>query len=284
VHPVDAGARRPFRWDLVTPDQLGSLLDGCPEPDLWFAGQLTGCAAKVLARAGGGDLYFVGRSLDSVFDLLSGALGGGSRMLHRLPFSYPFRYRGMTGSEVAQARDILATGDLIPARLARIRHPVALVDVVSQGTTFGALYRLLRDWVDEEREPWDVVRRKLRFVGVTCREETSPKTVRWQQREAWPRELPARSVVNVSLDPAVWVHLANYQAKVTSGFGPWEWGHERQGPRHDPSTRLALAEAVAVVAYGRRRQTRTALARAMAAEPAYAERWLRTLAHRLNVG
>jgi hypothetical protein len=71
---------------------------------------------------------------------------------------------------------------------------------------------------------------------------------------------------------------------VTLPFSPWEWSRERQGPRHDPATRAALAEAVAVVAYGRRRQTRTALARAMAAEPAYAERWLRTLVHRLNSG
>lgn len=65
----------PFRWDLVTPAQLGSLLADRPEPDLWFRDALVECAGKVLARCGGGDLVFVGRSLDSMFDLLGGALG-----------------------------------------------------------------------------------------------------------------------------------------------------------------------------------------------------------------
>ena len=55
----------PFRWDLVTPDQLGSLLHGGVPPDLWFLDDLVGCAGKVLARSGNGDPFFVGRSLDS---------------------------------------------------------------------------------------------------------------------------------------------------------------------------------------------------------------------------
>jgi hypothetical protein len=65
---------QPFRWDLVTPDQLGSLLVGTAAPDLWFLDDLVACAGKVLARSGNGDLIFVGRSLDSMFDLLGGAL------------------------------------------------------------------------------------------------------------------------------------------------------------------------------------------------------------------
>jgi len=32
----EAPAQLPFRWDLVTPDQLGSLLAGTTQPDLWF--------------------------------------------------------------------------------------------------------------------------------------------------------------------------------------------------------------------------------------------------------
>jgi hypothetical protein len=60
VHdPVEV--RSPFRWDLVSPDQLGSMLDGVGLPDLWFLDDLVGCAGKVLARSGGSDLYFVGR-------------------------------------------------------------------------------------------------------------------------------------------------------------------------------------------------------------------------------
>jgi hypothetical protein len=92
IHRVDGVVEEslPFRWDLVTPDQLGSLLVGTATPDLWFLDELVACAGKVLARSGNGDLVFVGRSLDSMFDLLSGALAdlAGQRLLRRLPLSF----------------------------------------------------------------------------------------------------------------------------------------------------------------------------------------------------
>jgi hypothetical protein len=48
--PIDVNL--PFRWDLVTPDQLGSLLAGTTEPDLRFLDALVECTGKVLARSG----------------------------------------------------------------------------------------------------------------------------------------------------------------------------------------------------------------------------------------
>ena len=80
----------PFRWDLLTPDNLGTLLDGVDPPKLWFIDDLVASTGKVLARSGGGDLIFVGRSLDSMFDLLGGALEDTrwSNRLHRLPLSF----------------------------------------------------------------------------------------------------------------------------------------------------------------------------------------------------
>jgi len=64
--------------------------------------------------------------------------------------------------------------------------------------------RALRVWIDQECEPWNVIRRKLRFIGVTSRAKTSPNTFRWHQHAEWTRQLPARSVRNVSLDHRVW--------------------------------------------------------------------------------
>jgi hypothetical protein len=43
----------PFRWDLLTPSQLGSLLADTTDPDLWFLDDLVDASGKVLARAGG---------------------------------------------------------------------------------------------------------------------------------------------------------------------------------------------------------------------------------------
>lgn len=59
--------------------------------------------------------------------------------------------------------------------MARRARPVTFVDVVDAGSTFAELFDLLNDWIVEVREPWDVVRRKLRFVGVTMRRQTKPE-------------------------------------------------------------------------------------------------------------
>jgi hypothetical protein len=55
------------------------------------------------------------------------------------------------------------------------------------------------------------------------------------------------------------------------------------GPLHDDKTRQALAEAVALVEYGRTAQARRTLARIATSEPAMAEAWLRTLITQLRV-
>ena len=155
----------PFRWDLVTPDQLGSLLDGVEEPDLWFLDELVTCAGKVLARGGDARLVFVGRSLDSMFDLLSGAVPD---RVTRLPLSLA----GLTEAHIPRAREVLTEHGITPPVLAR--EAVTFVDVVSQGSTFSKLFSLLDNWIVDTREPWNVIRRHLRFVGVTWAKHTSP--------------------------------------------------------------------------------------------------------------
>ena len=267
----------PYRWDLVTPDQLGTLLDGQPEPSLGFADELTVAAGKVVARSGGGELFFVGRSADSMFDLLSGAFSGTDHeaRLHRLAFSGRF---GLTGADRANTRGILGDAGLTPQSLARGHRPVALVDLVAEGGTFGNLFQVLRDWIADEREAWSVIRRKLRFVGITGRRPTSPNTWRWQQAADWPGQLPARNVTGVTIDERTWQYFAAQQVKLTRSFTPKMWtADEPDGPRHDELTRAALAEAVALVTHGRRRETRSLVARTIAGEPAYAESWSRTL-------
>jgi hypothetical protein len=285
----------PFRWDLITPDHLGTLLDGVAQPTLWFAGDLLECAGKVVTRSGGGDLFFVGRSLDSMFDLLGGAFAGTSwsSRLHRLPISFAVSGRFAGGrwraariscAQIAQARRLLAELGLSPHALARRDRPVAFVDVVYSGSTFTKLYKLLRDWVETDRESWSVIRRKVRFVGVTSRTKTSPKTHRWQQHAAWTRELPARSVINVSLDRFVWSYLGDSQTKLTRTFRPEAWLADADGPERGEGTSQALAEAVALVEYGRTGSARNALARAMSNDPSIAQPWLRRLIGQLNAG
>jgi hypothetical protein len=254
---------------------------------------LVACAGKVLARSGNGDLVFVGRSLDSMFDLFSGAIADthGQRRIRRLPLSFQrpgvgsrrrWRRRPLTPAEQAHARRVLATVDLFPRGLARRDRPVTFVDVVHRGATFTELFELLRAWIDEDHQSWPVIRRKLRFVGVTSRTKTSPNTYRWQQHAAWTHQLPSQAVLNVSLDAWVWSYFGDHQVKLTRSYRPDRWLADADGPDRDERTRQALAEAAALVAYGRSRPGRQALARAVGREPALAEPWLRSLATNLN--
>ncbi|MBL7497996.1 hypothetical protein I6A84_01425 [Frankia sp. CNm7] len=178
----------------------------------------------------------------------------------------------------------MAALGVTPDSLARRSRPVTFVDVVWEGSTFTDVFELVRDWVDEERGSWAVVRRKLRFVGVTMRTKTSPNTWRWQQHAPWTGQLPASAVVNVSLSRGVWSYFGNSQTKLTRTFRPERWRAEADGPGRDERTRVALAEAVALVAHGRSRAGRHALARAIAGESTLSEPWLRTLVRQLNHG
>jgi hypothetical protein len=241
---------------------------------LWFVAELVDCAARVLARSGGGALYFVGRSLDSMYDLLSGVVADDER-LRRLPFTRMFQHWTPSDEWRDRARAILTTCGVTPFGLARARDPVSLVDVVSSGNSFESLYDVLRDWVEDEREPWNVVRQKIRFVGVVARSKPSPKARRWQQDATWTQDLPARAVSNVSMDPLLYGYLADRQEKLTGTFGPSIW--EGSASRHDDRFRGALAEAVALVAYGRRPETRAMLIRTLSSQKPYPRSWLATL-------
>lgn len=278
------GPTGPFRWDLVSPDQLGRLLDTVPEPNLWFLPDLIECAARVLARSADSDLYFVGRSPDSIFDLLSGALSATTwqNRCRRLPLSLWSDVHTLTPAQVIQFRTNLTELGIDPRRLTRQR-PVAFIDLVHGGRTYQNLFHLLRRWIREEKVAWSVIRTRLRFIGITAQTKTSPNTWRWYQAAGWASQLPRSSLVGVSLPPGVWSYLGDQQPKTTRSFPVSRWlDQDTHLPARDPKAIAALAEAAAIVAYGRSREGRTRLASRIAAEPTMGQRWLRSLATELR--
>lgn len=287
---------RPFRWSLsrhggAAEARLGTLTasggDAPAAPGVpWHLGELTVCTGKVLARSHAADLCFVGRSLDSMYDLLTGALEDAGRPggLRRLPLSG--LRRGLDPHLRRRLREHLAAAGLEPYALARRRRPIALVDVVAGGGTFDTLHTELASWIAESREPWPVIRRKLRYVGVTVRGTTSPHHWRWQQSPEsapWVRTLPAGHVANVSLPGPVWHWYGDYQPKLHGQFHAERWYDEDAGaPRYHKDLPVALGEALALVAAGRTREVRAGLVRTLAAEPAFADREVRALAGALR--
>ncbi|GII22768.1 hypothetical protein [Planosporangium mesophilum] len=78
-------------------------------------------------------------------------------------------------------------------------------------------------------------------------------------------------------------YLGDHQTKLTRSFHPKLWNQpDGDGPRHDEPTRQALAEAVALVEYGRSADARRTLVRIATNEPTMAETWLRTLITQLK--
>jgi hypothetical protein len=192
-----------------------------------------------------------------------------------------------TAPERRRFREHLASVGLEPYALARRKRPIALVDVVYAGRSFGTLHRHLAAWIEESREPWAVIRRKLRYTGVTERGKSSPKHWRWQQDpdHAWVRTLPAGHVVNVSLDRGLWSVLADHQPKVTPSYPSWQWFDENATrPVHHKDLGEALAVARALVEAGRGRAVRAELVRLMARDPGFAGREQRRLALALRSG
>jgi hypothetical protein len=182
---------------------------------------------------------------------------------------------------MAQLRVNMAADGLGPSHLARRRGPAVFVDLVDTGWTFEWLYGFLRRWVDDERAQWDVIRRKLRFIGITSRRHTSPKTWRWYQHADWARELPRSAVVGVSLPSHVMGRLWGTEHKTTVSFRAERWLDESvRHPRRDEPGRRGLAVAVAL--YRRGAELRDELVTLLAREPQFAEPWLRALALELR--
>jgi hypothetical protein len=303
----------PFRWDITKRSQLGRLLDEpVMDPDVWLQeevsrlrggsggrfwveyarwieAELLRATARTLGYAGNSDLYFVGRSPESLFDYLSGLLLATSwaERSHLLHFSMSYTDTSELAreypAELGEMRRYLTHLQLDPAGLLQRDRPVAFVDIVVSGRTLGNLIRLLHGWAGETGADWKAIQRKIHLVGLTERTETSPKTWRWQQHAPWVALLMPGAVKNVSIPADLLHYLGGQQAKVTQSFPPWRWADPSITlPQYDPPTLMALRRAVAFFDAGRTRAHRQRFARALSRQPAMAHAWFRDLVHELN--
>lgn len=246
--PYSGGMPVPFRWDITRSERLGRLVDrpvSINYPEL--LDDLRDCCARVVATAAGCDLVFVGRSPESLFDLLSGLLLDTSwaQRLTLVNLSLRTGPAGLEPTQLRAVRDLLADMHLAPEAIAARPRDLAVVDLVSSGATLGNLAALLCDWAQESGLGEDAVRRRLRFVGVTWRTHTSPNTLRWQQQAAWTQKFRPSAIKNVSIEPRLWHLLGNAQDKVALSNPPWRWTDAAmfappQGDEHRDALRFAL--------------------------------------------
>lgn len=266
--PMDA--ERPFRWSLARREQLGGIAPPRPPaaPYAGFFDDLRAAAARVLAFAPGADLAFIGRSLENVFDYLSGGFDG----IETAPETrlIPFSLRSAGTGGVAAIDPALCDGlfamleadGLAPAEIAARRRPLALVDYVAAGGTMENLCGLLKRHAERRGVDWAAVARRLVLIGLRTRTKNSPNTWRWQQHQDWLRLIPDTPIRNVSAPMRFLYYVANDQPKVTVSHHPGRWLAEPARPALTEERRGALAFAIGL--YDRGRAERAALARELA--------------------
>jgi hypothetical protein len=282
--------QQPFRWNIQRRNELGGLLDG-PEAETYpgFLDDLLLCCAKVIGYSDDSDLYFVGRSPESLFDHLSGLLLD-STWAERLRL-VQFSMRWWTEDEIREKhpgaieamRDYLSDLELSPKALLKRERPAAFVDLIAYGETLGNLVKLLHRWSKESGVEWEAVQRKLRLVGITRKEKPSPKAWRWWQHAEWLPILERSNIKNLAVGNMFWSYLGNIQPKVTISHAPDRWAREDLlGPNWHEDHLKALRLAVQVFDLGCARERRLAFARAMSEERAMMYPWFRELAQEFS--
>jgi hypothetical protein len=280
----------PFRWNLTHRNHLGKLIEGERAYAYEnFADDLSLCCSRVVAFSGDSNLVFVGRSPESIFDHLSGLLFDSSwfERLTLLHFSIRYedekRIRNEYPGAMEALRGYFQQSGLHPESLAAKPRPVAFIDLVASGDTFGRLVTFLFNWSNEIKCDWNAVRRHIRIIGITERKKTSPNTWRWQQHSDWVSLLGGSAVKNVSIPYELWDYLGNYQRKVSLSYTPSRWGHPSSiSPSYSADQLMALRLAFDLFESGRTKQKREKFASLLATESAMKYSWFRKLVMELK--
>lgn len=282
----------PFRWDVSRREQLGRLAEGDPaEHYRGFVDDLRRCCTRLVALSGDSLLVFVGRSPESIFDYLSGLLASTSWSDRLVLLNLSIRHMSATEVVLERPHAITALREqfrqlrLGPAEIASSPRPVAFVDLVWKGSTFGHLQELLMDWARDEGVDLHAVRRRIRFIGITERQKNSPNAWRWYQRVGWRGDYPPGALRSVSIPWHLWTYLGDSQKKVSRSNAPDRWGtDEMLAPPREPEHLEALRLALHLYERGRERAERAAFAAELAAQPEMRYRWLRQLVLELRGG
>ena len=279
----------PFRWNLRFRESLGGLLDGPRAPAYpEFLSDLLDCAARCVGQSHNGDLCFLGRSPESLFDLLSGLLldTPWADRLRLIPFSMRrldlHRVRRHVPGALESLHAYFHLLGISPNLLITAPHPIVFVDLVDTGQTLGHLVSVLHAWTKMEALDWRAVQAKVRIVGITWSQRPSPYTWRWQEHAEWVSLLKRGAIKNVSVPGRLWDYLGNRQVKVTESFTPWRWATgELSAPNYDVSHLAALRLAVDLFDSGRMRESREPFVELLSQQRAMRSIWFRSLGHQV---
>jgi hypothetical protein len=260
-----------FRWNIGKREQLGGLLQPLELPHRVWQETFLGSVAKVVMASQNHDLVFVGRSLENMFDFLSGVFleTSWASRCSLLPVSLRNDPKKQNTPEFQKKlRSILEDAGVSTRKILNRTTGIAFVDVVASGDTFGFLTKTLLEWATEESFGQRAVLQKLRFVGVLWQKHTSPNTWRWQQHSAWVKQHRMRAIQNVSLEYPVWYEFANIDHKVTP---PNTLLREFSGINREETRLLALTRARQLYELGATKLVRREFAKFLGQKKAYSK-------------
>lgn len=179
---------------------------------------------------------------------------------------------------VIAMRQYLEQIGLHPEDIATRKRPVAFIDLVLSGDTFGRLITFLFNWSNDIGYEWNAVSRRIRLVGITIRTKTSPNTWRWQQHADWIHLLKNGSVKNVSVSRDFWSYLGDYQPKVSRSYTSEHWGDsELSSPSYREDQLKALRLAFDLFELGRRKEKRLKFVSCLTEESAMKHVWFKSI-------
>ncbi len=277
-----------FRWNIARREQLGRLVDGEPADECAHVLEhVRRCSARVIAMAGNARLVFVGRSPEPLYDYLTGTFTGTSWAERIALLNISLRSADSGWEELSPASrtalcEHLRTLALDPAAIAGSAQPVALIDLICEGLTFGRLLDLLASWAHVEGIDMRAIRRRLRIVGITSWHPGHPTTCRWKELE-WARPFRPSGLRGVCIPFWFWSYLGDSERKVSRSNPPERWTDpEMARPPRDDRHLEGLRRALALYEAGRSRAERDALAAELSEQPSIRNVWCRVVAAELR--
>lgn len=280
---------KPFRWNIAKREQLGKLISGeVSSAYAQYEGELTDCAAKILARSKNKKIIFIGRSPENIYDYLSGVLQGTTHQdeIDLLNISNRFRdireIRNQSPDSYNALKQHFQELDISPQQITSSRRGICFSDLVASGSTFQQLFFFLETWCEDEAYDFKSVINKIGFIGITRRQKNSPNTWRWHQNHGWTKGNSDLYIKNVSVPDSLWSYLGDQQHKVTRGNIPEKWGRrDLLLPPREENNMKALRQAYQIFNNGVNEKKQ--MAAHLSSLPEIREHWLRALAMELKM-
>lgn len=221
----------PFRWNFDRHNEVGRRLLSVELPlySERFVNDLLELGARVLFHARRDRLAFVGRSPESVYDLLCGLFADSAirKRLWLLPFSMRASslasVRRDDPGAIEALRNHLSSLQLDPPSIVARDGSISFIDLVESGETYLNLLDFYSAWATDAGIGWRAIRGKLHAIALVRADYASNRPSCWIRRDPMSRFAGVIRTTTLGISRSLWWYLAVDQPKVTKSHVPARW-------------------------------------------------------------